>query len=196
MTSKTFKYISTFTFSLVLFSCVSTMDIGSKKENKIDFGQYKTYAWLHRIKTNKHADRRIANEIVEDRIINFTNKELQDKGYKVDTLNPDLLLDYDIVTEQKVSEVPVSVYMGDYYFSYSAVVPQAPINTWVNGEQNNGTVNDKYTHGTVVVYVGDRTKKQLIWEGWAQGSIHDVEAFEKELPKDIKTMFKHFPEKK
>lgn len=196
MTSRTTNFISILACIIALTSCAS-LDTGATKDKKIDFNQYKTYAWLHRIKTNKHADARIANEIVEERIIKNSNFEMEKRGYKIDTLNPDLLLDYDIVTEQKASDVPVSVYLGDYYFSYSAVVPQAPINTWVTGDdQDNGTVKDKYTFGTVVVYVGDRVKKQLVWEGWAQGSIQDVEAFEKELPKDIKSMFKHFPSKK
>jgi len=173
------------------------MDIGAKHDKKMDFKQYQTYAWVHRTKTNKHADARIANEIVEARIINNSNIEMQNRGYRVDTLQPDLLLDYDIVTEQNVTDVPVSVYLGSYYFSYSAVVPQAPVYTWFSDDgHDEGTIKDKYPYGTVVLYVGDRGKKQLIWEGWAQGSIQDIDAFEKELPKDIKSMFKHFPSRK
>lgn len=196
---KTLNYFSAF---LILCSGCTSMDIGSQTDKTFDFSNYKTFAWQKRSKNFKMADAKVANELVETRILRYTNEELQARGLKIDTLQPDLLIDYSIQTKEVEEQVTEPVASTPYY--YSVPNPYSPYNgfyspfytgpiPYVYGYR---TTKTTYENGTVTIYVIDRLKNKLIWKTWAEGSVEDVEAFERQLPKDIKLMFNNFPIKK
>ncbi len=190
----TMKKIACLFALLSCAGCIS-MDIGSQLVNNEDFSQFKTYAWLRRTKDFRHADPNIDNDNIESKIIQYTNLELAARGYTVDTLEPDILLDYNIVTQNKVSQYqqPIysTVYRPYYYNPYNpGFNPYVGPTTYISGYR---TVNVPYEDGTVTIYVLDRRSNQLIWKGWAEGSVDDVESFQWELPKDIDAIFKKYP---
>lgn len=181
-------------YILLSFFCCSclTMDIGSQTDSQTDFNSFKTYAWLRRAKLYKHADAKVDNDITEGRITRNVNDELTQRGLVVDTANPDILLDYDIETEQK-SEFVEQGYVGNFYYNQRVIGVFSTANSWGPQATYFGTANATYQNGTVVLYVIEKSKNQLIWKAWADGSVENIKAFEKELPKDIHSMFKSFP---
>ncbi len=187
-------------FSLLISSCISML-IDSQSNSSNDFGRYHTFAWINRPKNHKHADPLISNDIIEQEIINYCNRELKARGYVVDTLQPDILLDYDLVTKNKVEIQQQPVYRNrnqNYYANrgngrnqYNNMNNQFP-NTYVSGYKN---VKIPYEEGTVTIYIIERASNKLQWQGWAQGAISDPGSFERELPRDIKSIFKKYPVK-
>jgi len=193
---------------LLLAGCIS-MNIDSQSDIATNFSNYKTYAWLRRDKDFKHADPNIDNDIIENRIIAYTNTELEARGYSVDTLSPDILLDFNIVTQQKTMQTQVPVYSTTYtrpyyynpynnnpYNNYNNAYSYYPAyngpTTYISGYK---TLNTPYEDGTVSIYILNRTTNKLIWKASAEGSVDDVSSFQWELPKDIHAMFKRYPVK-
>jgi hypothetical protein len=174
------------------------MNIGSESTSNVDFNQYKTYAWLRRSKDFQHADPKIDNDIVEGNIIRYVNLELASRGYSIDTLTPDILLDYNIVTQNKVNQyqqpIYTTMYNRPYYYNpyHPGYNPYMGPTTYISGYR---TVNVPYEDGTVTIYLLDRKTNKLIWQGWAEGSVDDSESFQWELPKDIDAIFKRYPVK-
>jgi hypothetical protein len=187
------KHLAPFILAIFLLSGCLSMDIGFQASKNVDFGAYKTFAWVYRAKQYKHADAKIDNDIVEGQIIRHVNEQLGNRGLRVDTINPDMLLDYDIFTEQK-SELAVeptivsSVYYGQPYVGvYSSFSSSGSQTIYY------GSAKTTYQNGTVIIYVADKNRNRLIWQAWADGSVENIRAFQKELPKDIHAMFRHFP---
>jgi hypothetical protein len=175
------------------------MDIGSKTDKTLLGPEFKTYAWIKRSKKLKHADARVDNEIVEGRIIQYTNREMEQRGFVVNVENPDLLLDYDVLTQEKTdhgSTDPTGTGpTGSYYYNFnqSYVGAYSPYYVWPPMAADYGNVKSSYETGTVIIYVADKARNKLIWQSWAEGSVENIRAFEEELPKDIHKMFQRFP---
>jgi len=202
---------------LVVFQGCVSMNIGSQETKNANYEQFKTYAWIYRAKEFRHADPKIDNDIVESNLISYCNKELAAKGLTVDTLEPDLLLDFNIVTEQKMQHLSEPIYstntyrQSPYYYNpypsnnpYNAYSPYNSYNrntspsylgptTYISGYKS---VDIPYEDGTVTIYILNRKTQKLIWSGYAEGSVDDVQSFERELPLDIKAIFKRYPVKK
>lgn len=172
------------------------MDIGSQTDKTESFDNYKTYAWVRRNKSHKHADARVDNDIVEGRIIKFSNIEMHKRGLILDTLKPDLLLDYDILTEKRAEEADKPLSSGSYYYSQPYVGLYSPYYVWPPQTFDYGAAKSTYQNGTVILFVADREKNKLVYQAWADGSVEDIRGFEEDLPKSIKSMYKHFPLKR
>jgi hypothetical protein len=175
---------------ITLWGCTS-MNIGSESSTQID--GYRTYAWIRREKDFQHSDPLIDNDTVEARVIRYVNHELTAKGYTIDATAPDLLIDYDIVTQTKQYQVqqPVysPVYNVPYYYNNQGNTAFVAPSTYILSYK---TVNVPYEDGTVTIYMLDRRTSKLIWRGWAEGSVDNVDSFERELPKDLAAIFRKF----
>ena len=189
----------------VLQSC-ATMDIGSQTESNTDFSKYQTYAWLHRDKASAKGDPKINNDIIEGDIIEHTCSELNKRGLRVDTLNADLLFDYNIITKEKVKQVEEPVYSSYYNFPRRRYYynPYNGATMWNYFPYYTGptdyisgyrTVNVPYKEGTISIYAIDTKTNKMVWQGWAEGVVKNVSSFQKELPRNIKAIFKKFPKK-
>ena len=185
-----------FILTIFLTSCV-TMNIDSQVNSSIDFSNYHSFAWINRPKNYAHSDPMITNDIVEEEIIKYCNVELKARNYVEDTLNPDILLDYDLVTKNKVElqQEPIykttnpAYYNRNQYYNGNINNYQFP-NTYVAGYN---TIKVPYEEGTVTIYIIDRKSNKLTWQGWANGTIIDAGSFERELPRNIKAIFKKYP---
>jgi hypothetical protein len=95
------------------------------------------------------------------------------------------------MTEQK-SDFVEQGYVGSFYYGQRYIGIYSTYNTWPQSNYY-GTAKATYRNGTVLLYVLEKSKNQLIWKAWADGSVEDIMAFEKELPRDIHSMMKSFP---
>ncbi len=209
-----FGILMIFTGSLT--SCVN-MDIFADYDSSNDFTRYRTFAWSIPDKRYSHVDQNFDNDIIEGNIVNYTHNELYARGYRIDTLNPDIVLSFQIVTQNKVrvDQVPVTrqVYNNPrpyYYTGYNAGYVNNYNQFGGNGYNQNmamggggggyyttvtdwKSVNVNYEEGTLIITVTDRAKNRVVWRANAVGTLDDPSTFEAELPEDIKLMFKKYP---
>ena len=190
---------------LLLSSCAST-SISSDYNRSLDFNSYKTFAWLPKTHDPKN-DGPFDNQIVETNIKNLGSGELKSRGYKVDTNEPDLLIDFYVDVANKVDHVTTPVY--GYAYNYNGNFRGAYNNNMYSYRNsyynNNSYINTvpvvvgynnqdiPYEEGTLTILIIDRKTNTLVWKGWSVGTVTDESSFEYELPSDMRRLFKEFP---
>lgn len=191
-----------------LFTGCTTMAIYTDADESVNFNKFKTYAWSPQKHIHQYKNRKFDNDIVENRIQTNVMAELNRRGLQLDTANPDLILDFDIMTEKKVKQDLEPVYIGSpYYFrgfnNYRGY--RYRNNFYDYGGWNNyygynygytmgyRSVNIPYKEGTVIIDMVDADANKLVWKGYAVGELTDPDTFSKELPIDIQEMFEEFP---
>jgi len=179
-TLKSLSIISLFLF----FGCASTEAVLSDYDDSVDFSNYSTFVIciddLFVENTNyPNYDNNNARELIGEAI----EKQMIKKGHKTNVLNPQLQAGFKLLVEQKEATF-TNCEIHDEYSYWRACT----IDTVV------------YTEETLVVYVSDFSKNQIIWQasikcnlnrskGSLQGYINNlVETLYNEYPKAIAVM--------
>lgn len=141
-----------------LAGCAATAPrITTDYDRAADFSQYRTFAFMDR---EARGVTRSYDSIVERRLMAAVSRELEARGYRQVEENPDLLVNFAVVTEtvEEVTTVPGAVWPGPwawrhYYYPWPAYTSEIYV--------------DRYEQGTVFVDLVDARRRQLVWEGRA-----------------------------
>jgi len=172
-------------FLVVLVSACSSVRIKDvKQEQGFTIAKYKTFSFAEVIKEgdaigpNSEANLQLLKEAIV--------KEMEGKGVKLVTENPDLHVNIGAVVMTQAQTVETSFtnpadrtyYMGGRNYS------------WESGEKQVGTYRD----GSVIVHLVDQKTKKLVWQGVAESVLP---AKEKNVPaliqEAMKTLFTKMP---
>jgi hypothetical protein len=172
--------------ALILSACAPSPKIFINQDPNADFAKYKTYNFMDRLGTD---DKEGYHSILSQYLMNSTANELEARGY-VKADNPDLAVDFDLYTQEKISSTSSPSMSGGYrggayggrgygaYGGYDTTVTQ-------------------YTEGTLNILLIDATtgNKQLVWEAAAQGRITDSlrENLESRITAGVKDLFTRYP---
>tara|TARA_B100000029_G_scaffold246422_1_gene243382 strand:- start:6159 stop:6686 length:528 start_codon:yes stop_codon:yes gene_type:complete len=138
------------TLVLILTSC-NIIRVNSDFNNKINFNDYKTYAF-----SKKGIDQAEINDIDKKRILNAIDVELSNKGLRKSTIEPDILINFFTESNKKINYYPGY----DYYSSGLSIGP------WYNSYYYHN-----YTEGVLFIDIIDYKKNELIWQGVGKGYI-------------------------
>ena len=174
---KTLKILSTLLI-FTLFSCASTSSIISEFDESVDFDSYTTFVLciddLFVENTNyPNYDNNEVRAMIGDAI----EKQMKKKGHKTNVLNPELQAGFRLVVQEK--EATFTNCEKDNEYGYWK---ECTIDTEV------------YTEETLVLYVSDINKNQVIWQasmtcnlnrskGRIEGYVNDV----------VETLFNEYP---
>ncbi|MEO1245537.1 MAG: DUF4136 domain-containing protein [Pseudomonadota bacterium] len=142
--------------------CASGPDLRTDFDPDADFSQYETYAFAAELGT----DRAGYSSLISQYFKTSINTEMQDRGYRYVEDSPDLIVNFFTSTEdhEDVRTRPsTSVGVGYYGYRYGLY------STWPIYGQEVETV--RYRTGTATIDVVDAGRKQLIWEGVAEGRL-------------------------
>jgi hypothetical protein len=178
-------------FAGMLFTgCASTAHVEKAKDANL--GNYKTYSWVEEEKksNNKAARHR---QIAEQNIRFYVNEQLQKNGLRLVKSNPDVLVSTDFVVEKSDKEKSEAVYTQPTTRSYYN--PRSgKVNTFYYPSEfagyNNYAVSVK--EGTVTVTLIDAKTDKTVWQGWATKEMNKANISEKEIDKNVKSIFKNF----
>jgi hypothetical protein len=179
---------------LFLFGCVQ-MNIYSDVDTTTNFKRFKTFAWLPHEHNHVHKEFQFDNDIVENNIIRNVNNELFARGFQLNNDDPDILLEYDIMTDKKVRQQQVAIQNNpNYYYRprYNRRWNTYSSQNWAYN-MNYRTINIPYVEGTLTIDIIEKQHNRLVWKSYAVGELTDIESFERELPKDIHKMFNRLP---
>lgn len=155
-----------------LAACASGPTIHSDYDRSADFSAYRTYAFASELGT----DRAGYSTLITNHFKRAVGHELDMRGYRHDESDPDLLVNFFVsVGEQTDIRSTPSPTMGAGYYGYRYGMYGA----WPAYSTDISTVT--YKVGTANVDVVDARRKQLVWEGVAEGRIRD-EALENPGP--------------
>jgi hypothetical protein len=141
----------------VMSGCASGPSIRSQTDPTADFSGYKSFAFLDEIASGQAAYATFASQSLKAAIA----REMQARGFQKAGADADLLVNFNVLTKDKVS---VSQTPSGYY-GY-----RRGFYGWGAG----GTTNvQSYTEGTLNIDVADRAQKKLLWEGVAVGRVKE-----------------------
>ena len=157
-----------FAFLIALIvSCSSVYDVGYDYDQQTNFEGLKTYDWLPVPKGIR------GDTLVQERIKNAVNSELEAKGLRMTSDEPDFLIAMQAGTEDKVRNVPEH---------------------W--GYKHTKSRRVEYEEGTLVLDFVDPASKELIWRGTAKADVDSKmapEKIDKLVNEAVEKTLKNFP---
>lgn len=126
--------------AILLLSSCNAIRVSSDFNDKINFNDYKTYAF-----SKKGVDEVEINDIDKKRILNAIDVELSSKGLRKSSIEPDLMVNFFTKTNKKINYYP----NYDYYGYGSSLSP------WYNTYYYHN-----YSEGVLFIDLVDYEKKR------------------------------------
>jgi Domain of unknown function (DUF4136) len=173
---------------LFMAGCGSTAHV--EKARNANLSEYKTYSWITPEKT-KGAKANRRNDIALQNIHLAVNDELQKKGWQEVQNDPDILVSSELLVEKNQKQQSDPVYSNSYVRSYYN--PRS-------GRYNNFYYPsrfmgyDSYTttvkEGTITIMLIDTKTDKTVWQGWSTDELNTNHISDREINKNIKSIFK------
>ncbi|MDN5203928.1 DUF4136 domain-containing protein [Fulvivirgaceae bacterium BMA10] len=133
---------------VALTACAPRISIHTDFDKAADFKQYKTFNWSSEVDELNKAYPMYDNTLNRKRIKNAIQSELTKRNYQLNDQDPDLLVDFHILVEDKSGTVMHDMGRYRYWRDYELTLYE-------------------YKQGTLVIHLVDGGKKQLVWQGSA-----------------------------
>ncbi|MGI5308400.1 DUF4136 domain-containing protein [Rheinheimera sp. WS51] len=171
---------------LSLAACSSGPQVRSDSVSNTNFTSYKTFGFIEQLATDKAGYTTIVTQNFKAAI----SKEMALAGYEYSEQNPDLLVNFNsnIENRTEVRSMPSASISYGYYNYRRGIYAGFPLYT-----TEVDTVN--YKVGTVNIDIVDAAKKQLIWEGVAEGTLRksDLNQPKKAVNKVVNLIMQQYP---
>ncbi|MHA7842549.1 MAG: DUF4136 domain-containing protein [Winogradskyella sp.] len=184
---------------LIFMGCAS--NVKSKKYTDDDFKNFKTFAYLPNTSFKIDEFNADMGKSIEKSLITTMNEKMVEKGFSVDTDNPDLLV---LLSTSNSIRSNLRGRSNNYYEqaptdggstsgnspNYASVTDTDYKRYFTNSE--NALNNQPYKEGSLIVQVFNKTTKQLVWSGMAENfkaHISDPTL----MTRMINEIFKKFP---
>lgn len=176
--------------SLVLSACAAPkINTRSQTDPSVNLASYHTYNFVAEPGTNRGGYSTPITSYFKTAI----SRELNARGYKLTEENPELLINFNTNAREQVDirSTPSMSYGYGYYGYRGGMYATGPM----YGGTDVSTV--RYKQGTANIDVVDAAKKQLVWEGVAEGKITDTMMKNPQATIDtvITDMFANYPVK-
>ncbi|WP_282073167.1 DUF4136 domain-containing protein [Polaribacter atrinae] len=174
------KKIFLFLFSTALLTSCNAIKVTTDYDNKVDFNQYKTFAFY-----KPGIDKAEISDIDKKRILRAIESELIAQGFSKSE-NPDMLVSIFTKSREKVNVQQNNNFGYGYGWGW---------NPWMMGGMNNNINVSQYTEGTLFVDFIDKKKKELVWQGIGTGALklQNREKKEARIKEFVKEIISRFP---
>jgi hypothetical protein len=173
--------------ALLLISCsCAAQKVSTTSDNSFDFKSGKRYAWgKNHIITRQG---RASDALIDQKIVQEVNRNLQAKGFTEDPAQPDFCVFYEAGSSDPAVAVE-GTYQNHPPISTAAIGPVygVPQNIWYSVD------------GHIAFHMVDAKSNKAIWTAVETKKIRDPQKAMKDMPKQIEQMvskaFKKFPPK-
>lgn len=158
---------------LILMSCAT--NVKTKKFTDGNFDNFKTFAYLPNTSFSPEEFKTTLDQSVKESLITSMNKKMIEKGFTVNTNNPDLLvllttsndIKSNLNNKEKNSSEQAAIGSGTSSGPNYATVSASNYKRYLsNGEDE---INNRpYKAGSLIVEVFNTKSKELIWLGIAE----------------------------
>jgi Domain of unknown function (DUF4136) len=146
----------------LISACSSGPSVRSDFDRSANFAGYQTYGFVSPLGTDKRGN----SSIISGHFKTAISREMEARGYRLATANPDLLVNVNVSTQDRtdVQSTP-SASMGVGYYGYRGGM----YGGWPM--YSNDVTTTHYKVGTGNIDVVDAARKQLVWEGIAEARL-------------------------
>lgn len=136
---------------MVVAGCGTSIQTNYDYDVNASFVDYHTYNWIQPQsgEAGGAQQARQSNDLLDKRIKNHVNAQLQEKGMTLDTNTPDMLIIYHTGVQDKVQVTDWGYRYSDYY--------------WGWGGREIDVYN--YEEGTLILDFIDASTQNLVWRG-------------------------------
>jgi hypothetical protein len=164
--------------TIILFGCASTTAVLSEFDESVDFESYTTFVLCIDDLFVEHTNYpNYDNNEVRALIGDAIDKQMKSKGHKTNVLNPELQAGFRIVIQEKETTFTNCERESEYGYWKTCTIDTVA-----------------YTEETLVVYVSDINKNQVIWQASMTCDLNiskgKIEAYVNEL---IERLFNEYP---
>jgi hypothetical protein len=176
---------------LGLASCAGIKTSTNHDPNSVQaLNAYRTYAWLP---MKEGANPRIYNPIIQARVQQAVDQELQARGYQRVEQNPDFMIGWHGAIDEKVEADIINPFYGyawdPWYDPFYGPVAYG-------GSGVSQTVIREYEVGMLILDVVDADSNKLVWRGTAQARLSesmDARKSQKLINGAVDEMLERFP---
>ncbi len=165
-----------------------------QKAGSANLGGYKTYSWITPEKNEQTKVNR-RNEIAVQNLHEAVNEQLQKVGYREVNSNngPDVLVNSELLVErtQKEQKDPVysQPYTRYYYNPRSGRYTSFYYPSQFEGYNSYATT---VKEGTITIMLIDTKTDKTVWQGWSTEELNYAQITDKEINKNVRSIFKKF----
>jgi len=175
---------------LFLASCASTAHV--EKANSADLSAYKTYSWIAPEK-NKAAKANRHNDIALQNLQQAVNEQLQKLGYREVKSNADVLVNTELLVERSEKAQSDPVYSQPFTRTYYNPRTGRYRSFYYPSQfEGYNTYSTTVKEGTITVMLIDSKTDKTVWQGWSTEELDYSRITDKEINKNVKSIFKKF----
>jgi hypothetical protein len=177
-------WIGCLSFIFILAGCASTAHV--EKDDNADFSRYQSFAWVDK-------DGKGKNDLVEQKIKEAVNKELEKSGWKEVKNRPDVFLNYDVLVERSTKQSNNPVYSQPYTRTFYNPYTRRYSTIYYPSEFMGYDRDERMIReGTVTITMMDARTDKEVWQGWTTDEINSRNLSKKEIESSVKAIFKKF----
>lgn len=164
--------------------CASGPQVRADSDPAVNLGSYKTFAFLDQLATDKGQ----YGTMLTSRLKASTRRELESRGLKQATASPQLLVNFNVNVQDRTDVDSTPTATAGFY-GYRAGV----YGMWAGYPQDVHTTH--YKQGTLAIDLVDAQKRQLVWQGVAEGRINKaaIENPTAAIDKTVGEIFTKYP---
>jgi hypothetical protein len=163
--------------------CATKPNVRSDYDHSADFAKYRTFNFASPLSTDKLG----YSSLVTQQLKSSVTAQMQQRGYRLDPNNPDLLVNFSgkLQEKQEIESAP-----GPYYGYRSGFY-----GAWPGYAMGNEVYTVNYTEGTLNVDMVDASRMQMVWEGVIMGEIkkEHLQNREATIDKAVAQIFAKYP---
>lgn len=172
--------------AMALTGCATGPDLRTNYDSSVDFTQYETFGFASQLGTDRAGYESLVTGYFKEAVRN----EMEALGYRYVEEEPDLIVNFYGNSSERtdVRTTPSTTVRGGYYGYRTGMYTAWPVY-----QQEVRTVT--YEVGTINIDVVDEDRRQLIWEGVAQGRLKK-EALKNPKPaieRVVRDLFARYP---
>ncbi|MDX1676689.1 DUF4136 domain-containing protein [Arsukibacterium sp.] len=181
------KFFTVTVVALLLTACSTGPTVRSDKAPDANLSQYQTFSFVSDLATDRAGYTTLVTQHFKDAI----KAELTARGYRYVESDPQLLVNFNsnVANRSDTRSVPTTSYhYGYYYYRRGIVYAGFPV-------YSNDVSTVHYKVGTVNIDLIDADKRQLVWEGIAEGTLKqkDLEQPREAAARTVSLIFEQFP---
>jgi hypothetical protein len=169
--------------TLLQAGCATKPTVRSDYDHSADFAKYRTFNFASPLSTDKMG----YSSLVTQQLKSAVQTQLEQRGYRLDTRNPDLLVNFSgkLQEKQDIESTP-----GPYYGYRTGFY-----GAWPGYSMGNEVYTVNYTEGTLNVDMVDASRMQMVWEGVIVGEVtkEHLQNREAAIDKAVAEIFTKYP---
>lgn len=175
---------------VILAACGRTAYV--QKDANVDLSKIQTYSWV-KTQTDKEdrSNKGRTDDLTARKIRASIDRNLQEKGWKEVTKNPDVYLVYDVMIENEDKRIQRPVYSESFtrwFFNPRSRrwVPVFYPSRLMGYDEQTRRVKE----GTLTLTMLDAETDKTIWQGWTTSELDGKKLTDKEIDGNVKAIIK------